>query len=382
MLNMLHLAGRQIVPNAQATLAAARARLLRRLVVLHSDNERESAGPARQFFQLLTALGDLMEPVRPELGEVEESALAVYHTALEILEEPLEHRWVLHASGGTKLMSTGLMLLARHPRVAAVVYRDLHRGWFRFRLNAQGQPEDQAISAGCPELGWLLQEQVRVSSWPLIDVLQSQLGAEGAQAKSRALPSKVQAFDWLDYGCKRPGFFHQFPAVARLGLEEGNAFEALLALMLKEAGCEQVLWGVEFEAEDGSKLLESDVVACHGDQIVLFDVKIQRGGSWAREKSGQIRNASKTAEALGGLSAKAVLVRPNWPASPSVGEIANALRVPLIRRTEVGTLLDEMLKPLRLANAQTPALQACRQRLEQHARRAGAEAFIHNPPVA
>ncbi len=381
MLNMLHLAGRQIVPNAQATLAAARAGLLRRLVVLHSGNERESAGPARQYFHLLTALGDLMEPVRPELGEVEESALAVYHTALEILEEPSEHAWVLHASGGTKLMSTGLMLLARHPRVAAVVYRDLHRGWFRFRLDANGQPDDPAIPAGCPELGWLLQEQVRVSSWPLLEVLHSQLGVEGLRAQSRELPSKVKAFEWLAYGCKRPGCFHQFPPVARMALEEGNAFEALLALMLKQAGCEQVLWGVEFEGQDGSKLLESDVMACHGDQIVLFDVKIQKG-SLSKEKSGQIRNASKTAEALGGLSAKAVLVRPNWPASKSVGDMAQTLRVPLIRRAEVGSLLDEMLRPLRLVPAPSPELQTCRQLLQQHARQAGAEAFPHNPPGA
>jgi hypothetical protein len=378
MLNLLHLAGRQIVPNAQATLAAAKAGLLKRLLVLHSCNTRESAGPARQFFQLVLELGDLIDGVEPVLAEVDETAQSVYHTALEVLNEPSEHRWVLHATGGTKLMSTGLMLLARHPRVAAVVYRDLHQGWFRFQLDAQGRPVDSPIAANCPELGWLRSEQVRVSSWPLLDVLHSQLGVHDLEAGSRSLPQGIQAAQWLAWGSKqRPGSFHRYAGVDKLKLEEGNAFEALLALILKEAGCEQVLWSVEFTARDGSKLLESDVVACHGDKLVLFDVKIQ-SGNWAREKSGQIRNAAKTAETLGGLGARAVLVRPNWPDSPAVGQMASALGVPLIRRPQVAHLVDELLRPLKLEHARSPVLDEIRRLFQQHARSCGKDAFQHS----
>lgn len=53
MYSLIHLSGRQLLPNVLANLAFSRSRLLERSIILHSSNEHESAAPADRLFNLL-----------------------------------------------------------------------------------------------------------------------------------------------------------------------------------------------------------------------------------------------------------------------------------------------------------------------------------------
>jgi hypothetical protein len=378
MFNFLHLAGRQIAPNAQATLAAFRAQMLGELVVLHTRNERESSTPARQFSHIARGLGEDAE-LSCRLVKVEETAQSVHAAAVRLLAEPSAHRWVLHATGGNKPMSAGLMMLAAHPRVAGVIYRDLELGWSLFRLDAQGAPISEPLSEQHPQFGFLFEPQSALQGWPLEQLLMCQLGEPNWRLTANTLPSDIQVDQWLVHGCQGSGGrFRTYGPFAKGHTHlppEGMAFEAMVGLMLKAAGCPQVLWSAEVQDQAGSPQFETDLLACHRDQIVLYNIKLSNDAA----KTAQVREAAQTAQRLGGLSARAVLLRPNWPDSASVAQFAQSQRVTLLRRKEVGRMLDALVAPLGLSLPKQPPIERLRETLRQHAARCGEVAWAHEP---
>ena len=137
MYGLINLAGRQLLPNILASLAFSRTEQLRQNAVLHSDNRLESDLPAQRLFELLErdAASGCVELLRIE---VDETLQGVTDEVLALFAEFPGLRWILHATGGNKMMSAALVDLARHPLVAAVVYRDIVKGWHQVTAQPDG----------------------------------------------------------------------------------------------------------------------------------------------------------------------------------------------------------------------------------------------------
>jgi hypothetical protein len=361
MYSLIHLSGRQLLPNVLANLAFSRMGALERSIILHSANEQESQAPARRLFSLLGLGATEDERIQCLQIEVEETLQSVTAEVLALFDEFPQARWVLHATGGNKMMSAALVLLARHPRVVAVVYRDIAHGWRHVTLGPEGTaPSEQAIAADHPHLGCLEAPDLGLDCLPLEKLIRAQfaVGAAIDRFVPRKLPRNADPAAWLsDTLCGwAPGFSRQ-PQWRGTAGDEGPAFECWLGMLLREAGATQVLWSCQGFSPQNQIVVETDLVAIHRNRIAVYDVKLERPG--APEKSNQIRAARSTADKLGGLSAAAVLVRPNWPPMGHLEQFAQALGVQLINRGNAGRLVPLMCAPLGLQD-RTGASEALR----------------------
>ena len=350
MYSLIHLSGRQLLPNVLANLAFSRAGLLERAVVLHSDNERESLAPARRLFGLLGLGRSENEQVHCLRIEVEETPQSVTEEVLALFEEFPQARWVLHATGGNKMMSAALVMLARHPRVAAVAYRDIVHGWRSVALESEGaMPVERPVTPSHPHLGCLEAPDLGLDALPLEKLIRAQFSAGDAIARfvAEPAPPDCDAPAWLADVARHPrarfASSEHWRGAAR---NEGHAFECWLALLLRAGGASQVLWNCVGYSPQGHPVIETDVMAIHRNRIAIYDLKLEQPR--ASGKTEQIRGVRNTADKLGGLSAAAVLVRPNWPATGHLERFADALGVELINRGNVDRLVPLVCAPLGL----------------------------------
>lgn len=376
MYGLINLASKQLLPNVLATLALARSGLLGADVTFHTRNENESALPALQLSDLLADIPGAGPELPGFIEEVDGNASDVYEAALSLLNEGQFSglTWVLNATGGNKLMSAGLMALSGHPRVAAVIYRDIETGWVQFsRCRSTGAPMQAPVDSAKAFGAALLASDLALDQVPLARLISAQFAGRDAQFSDTPLPRQPNLTHLALHGCKWPGQFRHFKGWQQeRPPSEGLAFEALVALLLRAAGCAQVLWSVTVKGPSGV-LLESDVLACHGSQLALYDIKL----SDSKGKSEQIRNARKTADMLAGVSAKAVLVRPNWASSTDLGNYATALKVQLLRRDEVSQFVTCLIKPLGLDGPLNPSLLEIQQAFARRAAASDKTVFPH-----
>ncbi len=351
MYGLINLAGRQLLPNILASLAFSRTGQLERNVILHSDNRQESALPAKRMLDVLQH-----DPFNSDVVhmpcEVDDTVQGVREAATELFDEFPALTWILHATGGNKMMSAALVDLARHPRVEATIYHDLFKGWQQVSVDAHGQLVEAPISPNCGDLGCLLNPEVRLDRLPLLDLIRAQFVDNSAMSHMTASEplENVDPEAWIRRVSKDPSrsFVNHVDAGGALG-GNGSAFEAFLCKILQAAGATQVLWNCQGFGSSGAPILECDVVGVHGDRIAIYDAKIDRPQSPG--KTEQIRSALETTRMLGGLSATSVLVRPNWPASVGVRSFADAMKVRLITSQDRAGFVQRMLEPLGLQGA-------------------------------
>jgi hypothetical protein len=372
---LIQLAGRQILPNLWMALTLQKHGMLSRHEVIHSDDKRESADPAEQLVRLVGQQERVfpnVEPVEHVLDETEPTLWHTRHTALAIMDEAkatgAQHTgWILHVTGGNKPMSSGATQLAGDPRVQAVVYRNIDNVWWVVERESDGELRDRRVGempvGGRSWQAWeraLLEDPARLHDVPLNHLLAAQFDehrddeAVHGNSASHQTPNLAS---WLQSAMRRRGGFADHARTRRLGphsMADGDAFECFVAHILSAARAQRVLWGVHIYGRDRSKIVETDVVACSGDRLAFYDLKIDRPD--ASGKTAQIRTAHNTARTFGGLSARAVMVRPNWPASPPVEDFAEALGVKLLNRRSVSTLIHDLLEPLGLQGAQSAEL--------------------------
>lgn len=348
MYSLIHLSGRQLLPNVLANLAFSRAGLLERSVVLHTDNKHESLAPAQRLFELLRPGPSPDERIECLRIEVEETLQSVTEEVLALFDEFPRARWVLHATGGNKMMSAALVLLARHPRVAAVVYRNIVNGWRSVTLAADGgAPMEEPVARDHPHLGCLETPGLALDALPLEQLIRAQFADDEVIVRFTTRHARrADVAAWLATASARHGRFATPPHWDSQIGSEGKAFECWLAAMLRAAGARQVLWNCEGFSPRGPTVIETDVVALHGNRLAIYDTKLEQAG--ARGKSEQIRAARLTADKLGGLSAAAVLVRPNWPATAQLQDFAQALGVQLVNRGNFSRLVELSCRPLAL----------------------------------
>jgi|GEM_PF-2002722 len=352
MYGLINLAGRQLQPNITASMAFARTGQLALHAILHSDNATDSMLPAVKTLEVLNH-DPASHGVQHMRIEVDETVQGVRQTVAELFAEFAHLRWILHATGGNKMMSAALVQLATHPRVECVVYRDLRKGWQTLRPNASAEICELPLQPGCGTEAALLDAEVKLDRLPLLQLVRAQFvdSSNRAELDAHAPLPNAHPLDWIKcvHQDRRRHSFKSYPAAQGLS-SDGTAFEAWIASVLLEAGACQVLWNCVARTADATPVLECDVVAVHGDRIAIYNAKIDKPD--APGKTAQIREAAETTKLLGGLSAQCVLLRPNWPpAGAAVQGLAQALNVRLITSQDRSQFVHSLLAPLGLGGA-------------------------------
>jgi hypothetical protein len=201
MYSLVHLAGRQLLPNLLASMALHRRGTLHRMVVIHSDNPTESARPATALFDLLRHLpgqAALAEDDPLQLIEVDEDLQTVLAAVRELFTEHPGERWILNATGGNKMMAFALGLLAAMPEVHGVVYRDIRHGWRRVVPGADPwRWREEPIVAADAGLGGLVDKDNTLDRMPIERLVLAQFAAEDVVARiySKPLPTPLPDVD-------------------------------------------------------------------------------------------------------------------------------------------------------------------------------------------
>lgn len=126
---LVTIASRQVWPQILATLHIAP----RRLVLLHSGDERESAQPAKRLRTFFAKTG-ILAPGDMRLAEMPHDDFDGVTAALDGLQTPLDaplSECLLNVTGGNKLMAAGAIRWAlRHGVPAFYLERDNNLTWF------------------------------------------------------------------------------------------------------------------------------------------------------------------------------------------------------------------------------------------------------------
>ena len=290
---LIQLAGRQLLPNLWAGLTLQRAGHLVRHVILHTDEQQESALPAEQLMQLLwnddLVSDEAAGQVKHLLQEVAATAADTLATAKALIEEveadaeaPSVDAWLLHATGGNKMMCLGIAQLAGHPRVAGIIYRDISGTWLTLHRQPDGTIADSPLMQQTTTPSWLFslfQQPASLDTIPIERLLEAQFGDPGAFGKLRGNRplDHVGLVKWLKLASEPSGGFsdYRLPASAFRGngYSDGGAFEAFLAHLLKAAGVSQILWNVEGYGQVRSCVGDFASQLCGDGCFVFYDTQ-------------------------------------------------------------------------------------------------------------
>ncbi len=316
-------------------------------MTLLSSDAPESRSAAKELFFLASSfIGREDDEALWVNEEVEASAFHVYKSARAIIEEYPDTQWILNATGGNKPMSIGLHLLASHPQVKSVIYREVRTGWHNFQLSPSGEPLDQPIQPKHFLHSALVTNQAVLADLPLKSLILAQFSAADQINEIQDQPIvRANVELWAHHAVHNGMGWSK--ALRKLGGTEssdGLAFEQFVSACLQQAGVEQVACGVTAKSNAGDSLLETDVIAFHANRMIFVDIKLSNETG----KTEHIRTIHATAQRYGGLSAKAVVLRPAWPVSSATSSFAQAMGVGLVNIANRADMICYLLAQLGL----------------------------------
>jgi predicted RecB family endonuclease len=332
---MVLLASRELWPNVHS-VAHWRGEL-ERVLIYATENEEFSLLPARHLksliastcpgvhVELLERLGIQPQHVRAQL----EAWRAAYPG----------RRWILNATGGTKLMSAGMLAFVGRPDTR-VVYRELGgNDWFEFHSADQGLATRE-IAVPVEATDFLPAVELVKALWQVPPGVK----VESEAPQALPLPELTRAameckWDW-QAAFRRAG--------ARADAAGGILFERYVAAGLLAMGVKSVACNVR--ALGTSEYQEVDLVANHGGRLVVVDCKLRSPKDEERANVGkvmdQIRHAGDTRRRLGGLGAKMVLIRPNRTFDEIAQDLARNLEVKLVDQRGAPQLFSKLAEIL------------------------------------
>jgi predicted RecB family endonuclease len=247
--------------------------------------------------------------------------------------------WFLNATGGTKLMTAGMLHLIGEPKVT-IVYKELESGWFELVRDQDGQSiktrplpivanETDCIPVkllldtcwGGPE--WLVQTSNPPEALPILDIIET---------------AASNQWDWLRA--------FQACGAHTQKTSGGMLFEDLVAAILLEMGVTNVVCNASRKSVQGDVVQEVDIVINHGGRLNIIDCKLRNRNDENRRKvesvTSQIRQAAQTRKDLGGLGARLLLLRPNRVLSETEHQLAQYYGLEVIDAKECTTFITKL----------------------------------------
>lgn len=380
-LRLALLASAQTMPNLESVVALAAHQPLATAHVYWTDydDSRRAAGSLERVLRTIAGRRpfrgfNIERDERPGSGQLED-VVAWLRARLDRFPDA---RWVLNATGGTKPMAAGFLVMADHAGVESVIYRELSaRSWLALRP-ASGDVGRYVTEAppsdyGLERAGRLLDEI------PLVNLLRAQLGFEDLRVdrKPEAPLDAARLDPWiteLDPNDERP-----FAAAARRagladleGEGEGPLFERLIHGVLASFGHGGLARSVEVRpnvpGETPPAVNEIDLFVRHGGRICALDLKLSAPDDpkVSLPTYDQIRTAAKATETLAGIDARVLMLRPNWPPKPDVSDYARKVhRVRVVDATEMPRVFEIIAEELSLEGALPESAQRLQRFFDQ-----------------
>jgi hypothetical protein len=328
---MVILASEQLWPNIHGL--AYWHENLRHLFICSTKDKQKSAEPAERLEALCQEVWPRVKVHRLADG-IGMQPQEVFAQVLGWRAEKPGERWLLNASGGTKLMHDGLLPMVGQEDVE-VVYRELTGPWYRFRRGQILETEtiDLPVEA--------------TDRLPVEALIRAQWHMNGATIEFGAEESPI---DWrraIDEGTRTRWNWRSVAGVLGLETSAGPLFERLIEAVLREMGVSELTRTVIRKAEVShvQSLQEIDIVVNHAGRLVIIDCKLI--GEEDEEERGepitsQIRQAAHTRRELGGLGASLVLLRPNRLLNDEEQALAEAYGLTVIDRDATTELFSRL----------------------------------------
>jgi predicted RecB family endonuclease len=339
-LGMVLLASEQLWPNIQS-LVHWRDQL-KCVCIYYTDDQRRSKQPAlrlKEFCEKYIRDATIVMPHSP-LGMQPADVT-------KQLGNWIQHfnglKWILNATGGTKLMTAGVLRLTGEPG-AMVVYKELTSGWFELLRD----PDGRAIMAQPLNIPPCETDAVPVST-----LLETFWGGEGWQVDVGIRPRRLPVVDIIRVAAENQWNWRRAFEERKIPLMEGREqsgflFEELVAAILLEMGVRNMVCNVSRKSVQGGVVQEVDIVANHGGCLNIIDCKLRAWEDEARGKvesiTSQLRQAAHTRRELGGLGARLLLLRPNRSLNETERQLAEAYQLEVIDAQECSTVITKLAR--------------------------------------
>jgi hypothetical protein len=274
-------ASRQLWPNITGlVLLKERGDIPDHIIILHTENTTESAGPAERLkdFTRKTLFSNtdisliLLKDSTPKT--VKETVNSI------ITNAPSDARFTINATGGLKTIFAGLLPLVSLNNVEAF-YREISGVWYRLL------PPDEIGGAINLEK---MDIHVSTDDLPVLDLVETQFDkVPGKQWRGDKLPdiNAKRLKDLVSLGFK---LFWKWEHLAKLFPEltnaskqipKGHIFERFFGAMVNHfmSHPNQAVLNARWIGDDGSHSEELDLVVNSAGRIVIFDLKLSKGGS-------------------------------------------------------------------------------------------------------
>lgn len=306
------------------------------LHILHTDDERRSAAPARQIARLAATMQPGLPVSLHPTGLTSQEVIATVHSLLNTHGAD-SAGWSINATGGTKTMFAGLAPWVRRPGVEAF-YREVTGIWFQLRpLEVEGL---QLLA--CEE--WQNAASARLTL-PVASLATVQ-GDHPPDARwSHAKPFPLDLVAITQAGIAGSWNWRElqqrFPDLG--SGHTGFAFESFFGALLLACGAHNTACNLKME-ENGVSRQEFDAIVCTGQKLVIFDLKLTESADDA--KIDQFSRLSEDRRTLGGLAASAIAVRPSWHRDASLAALARSHQVEVWFQEDMARLPDLLVKTL------------------------------------
>lgn len=355
-LHLALLASGQIMPNLESVVALAARQALAGVHVYWTDF-RDSRRAAQALERILGVISGqapfsrfaIMRGATAGTGQIEDVVAWVRGR----IDAAPGTRWVLNATGGTKPMAAGFLVLADHRAVEAVLYRELSARSWSVLARAADDPGGYATTSppacyGLDSAGELLDHL------PLTELLRAQMGVPDLRIDPRPVhaltPDELDA--WLaalDPQASRPFSTAWLQAgldAGRCGqLGEGALFELLFHAVLQRFGFGALAHSVELRRDRPGQTLpahnELDLIVRHHGRLRVLDLKLTGPGGPSLPANDQIRTVAEATRTLAGIDARAIMLRPNWPPREEVVSYARQVhRVSIVDATDMPRVFE------------------------------------------
>lgn len=361
-LHVAVLASAQTMPNLESVVALAAHQPLAAVHVYWTDFP-DSRRAAESLERVLGTMAG-RDPFRSFRVEREEKpGTGQLENVVAWLRASLDRspggRWVLNATGGTKPMAAGFLMMADHPGVESVIYRELSASsWLALRP----APRDAGrfvTGAPPPDYG-LAQAGSLLDRIPLVDLLRAQLGYEdlAVDPKPETTLDTERLARWieaLDPNDERP----YREAARRAGIpdaeraSEGTLFERLCHGVLASFGLGGLAHSVEVRpnvpGESRPAHNEIDFFVRHEGRIRVLDLKLTSpdGPKLSVPKYDQIRTVAEATRSLAGIDARPIMLRPNWLPERELSDYAEKVhRVRVVDATGMPRIFEVIAEEL------------------------------------
>lgn len=334
---MVILASEQLWPNLDGFLQWNAKISIDHLFLYYTKDLKRSKAPARKLELLVREIAPRCQThplVEPGGAQPADVTLAIERWQLEVQAD----RWILNATGGTKIMAAGVFRFVGEAD-CTIIYRELDGHWYELRRGS----DDRSIASHSIESKADLTDRIPVKQ---LLRLQAEIPEDAVIETHNA--KKLPVFEIARAGlkCDWDWSLAFADAGVKAGDRGGFLFEQFVAAGLIELGVQNLACNVLVKSADGKPLQELDIVCNTAGRIVVIDCKLR---SEEEEQVGrveavtsQIRQAATTRRSFGGLAAAYVMVRPNRVFAAPERALASANNIQVIDATDCARLFSEL----------------------------------------